>query len=125
MGTSNILPRLVLDTCVIGIGAATSVNECSDAKILYVALRHLTVIVAKLTGCVFASVHPSDEGAARMMVFPFANIVDLAADDDRAIIKRAVLGRFDPRDLAIAFERNRRFPEVPHDLATCCDRSRA
>ena len=64
----------------------------------------LAVKVAELGRRILAGMHSCDEGTAGMAIFPLRKVVDLAADDDPAVLERTVLCHLGARDLAIAAE---------------------
>ena len=68
----------------------------------HVSLGHLAVIVAELSGGILARMHPRNEWSTGMMVFPFADVVDLAANDHPAIVERIVLLDLCSSDLAVS-----------------------
>src|SRR5689334_16368875 len=76
------------------------------------------VVLAELRRGVLAAVQARDEGAARMVVLPLGEVVDLAADDDPAVVERGVLRELLTRDGPIAGPGLRRLPEAGGDLPT-------
>src|SRR5262249_52907982 len=57
-----------------------------------------------------------DEGAARVVVLPLGEVVDLAADDDPAVVERRVPCELLARHGPVAGPWLRRLPEVGGDL---------
>src|SRR6185436_9878651 len=91
-------------------------DERPDAEVLHVPLGEPAVEVAELGRGVLAAVHARDEGAAGVVVLPLGEVVDLAADDDPAVVERRVLSELLARDGPVAGPWVRRLPEAGGDL---------
>src|SRR6185312_10667661 len=91
-------------------------DERPDAEVLHVLLGEPAVVLAELCRGVLTAVHARDEGAARVVVLPLGEVVDLAADDDPAVVERRVLCELLARDGPVAAPGLRRLPEVGGDL---------
>src|SRR5215211_3646133 len=114
--------RLDLD----GVGGALGggPDERPDAEVLHVPLGEPAVELAELRRGVLSAVHAGDEGAARVVVLPLGEVVDLAADDDPAVVERRVLGELLARDGPVAGRWLLRLPEVASDLPAGAERLR-
>ena len=82
--------------------SAILIDKFPHAKVCHVPLSHFTVKITKLPSSILASVHPRDEWTTGVMVFPFANIVNLAADNHPTILKGTVLRDFCARYFSLA-----------------------
>src|SRR6185437_12720768 len=91
-------------------------DERPHAEVLHVLLGEPAVVLAELRRGVLTAVHACDEGPARVVVLPLREVVDVAADDDPAVIERRVLCEFLARDGPVAGQWLRRLPEVEGDL---------
>src|SRR5438270_5944569 len=91
-------------------------DERPDAEVLHVPLGEPAVELAELRRGVLPAVHAGDEGAARMVVLPLAEVVDPAADHDPAVVKRRVLCELLACDRPVAGPWLRGLPEISGDL---------
>src|SRR5205807_6903354 len=91
-------------------------DERPDAEVLHVPLGEPAVELAELRRGVLSAVHAGDEGPAGVVVLPLGEVVDLAADDDPAVVERRVLRELLARDGPVAGPRLRRLPEAAGDL---------
>src|SRR5204863_739835 len=91
-------------------------DERPDAEVPHVLLGQLAVVFAELRRGVLAAVHACDEGPARVVVLPLAEVVDLAADDDPAVVERRVLCELLAGDGLVAGPWLLRLPEVEGDI---------
>src|SRR5215212_9044349 len=112
--------RLDLD----GVGGALGggSDERPDAEELHVALGEPAVELAELRCGVLPAVHAGDEGAAGVVVLPLGEVVDLAADDDPAVVERRVLCELLARHGPVAGAWLLRLPEVLRDLPAGAER---
>src|SRR3954470_4918400 len=97
-------------------------DERPDAEELHVPLGEPAVELAELRRGVLSAVHPSDEGAARVVVLPLGEVVHLAADHDPAVVECRVLCELLARDRPVAGPWLRRLPEVAGDLLPGAER---
>src|SRR4029079_4184318 len=103
--------RLDLDGALGG-----SSDERPHAKVLHVLLGKPAVELTELRRGGLAAVHAGDEGPAGVVVLPLGEVVDLAADDDPAVVERRVLRELLARDGPVAGQGLRRLPEAAGDL---------
>src|SRR6185312_4622276 len=96
-------------------------DERPDAEELHVPLGEPAVVLAELRRGVLAAVHARDEGPARVVVLPLGEVVDLAADDDPAVVERRVPCELLARDGPVAGPWLRGLPEVGGDLPAGSD----
>src|SRR3954470_23564108 len=111
---------LDLDGVARALGGGS--DERPDAEVLHVPFGEPAVELAELRRGVVAAVHASDEGPARGGVLPLGEVVDLAADDDPAVVERRVLCELLARHGPVAGPWLRRLPEVACDLLASAER---
>src|SRR5262245_53745064 len=87
-------------------------DQRPDAEVLHVPLGEPAVVVAELRGGVLAAVHACDERPARVVILPLGEVVNVATDDDPAIIERCVLRKLLAGDWPVAGPCLRRLPEA-------------
>src|SRR3954469_14288445 len=97
-------------------------DERPDAEVLHVPLGEPAVVVAELRRGVLAAVHTRDERPARVVVLPLGEVVDLAADDDPAVVERGVLCELLARDGPVAGPGLGRLPEAAGALPAGAER---
>jgi hypothetical protein len=81
--------RLDLDGVAGALGGGS--DERPNAEVLHVPLREPAVVFAELRRGVLAAVDAGHERPARVVVLPLGEVVDLASDDDPAVVERRVL----------------------------------
>src|SRR5262245_12470219 len=104
--------------CLDGVAGALggSSDERPDAEELHVLLGEPAVEFAELRRGVLAAVDAGHERPARVVVLPLGEVVDLAADDDPAVVERRVLRELLACDGPVAGPWLRRLPEAAGDL---------
>src|SRR4051794_25425534 len=112
--------RVDLDGVAGALGGGS--DERPDAEELHVPLGEPAVELAELRRGVLSAVHAADERPARVVVLPLGEVVDVAADDDPAVVERRVLCELLARDGPVAGPGLRRLPEVAGDLAAGAER---
>src|SRR5262249_26074404 len=103
---------------LLALGGVTGcrTDERADAEERHVLLREPAVELAELRRGVLAAVHARDERAAGMVVLPLGEVVDLAPDDDPAVVERRMRSELVSRDGPVPRPRLLRLPEVVGDL---------
>src|SRR5689334_17526636 len=109
--------RLGLDGVAGALGGSS--DERPDAEELHVLLGEPAVVFAELRRGVLTAVHAGHERPARVVVLPLGEVVDLAADDDPAIVERRVLRELLACDGPVAGPWLRGPPEAAGDLLAC------